>query len=129
MKKLIFLIAMAPFLVFSQGSNVAYKQFVTNAVCTTDSSFTVTVSDNYCWQLLINWSANDGTTATIKIQQTIDGVTWSDYAGISAVTVTGATGSQAFEDDMLTGNKIRVLFTHQAGKTCTLDCYYNFKRR
>ena len=130
MKKILFsLLIILPLVSISQGTNVVYKKFVTDAVCTTDSAFEFSVSENYSWQIMIKWSANDGTTSTVKIQQSVDGSTWLDYGGVSATTLTTATGYTAYEDDVLTGNKIRVLFTVQSGKTATLNCWYNLKRR
>jgi hypothetical protein len=130
MKKIfIALLIIFPLAVFSQGTNVVYKKFVTDAICSTDSAFSFTVSENYSWQILIKWSANDGTTSTVKIQQSVDGSTWLDYGGVSATTLTTAAGYTAYEDDVLTGNKIRVLFTVQSGKKATLNCWYNLKRR
>jgi hypothetical protein len=131
MKKIIsalLIVVLLPVVCLSQV-NRGYKQFVTNAVCTTDSAFEATFTDNYCWNILIKWSANDGTTSTVKLQQSIDGVTWFDYSGLDTTTITGATGSCSYEDSMLVGNKLRVLLTVQSGKKCTLNCYYNLKRK
>lgn len=129
MKKVLFILLFAiPVFTFAQGYPSATALFL-DAVCTTDTSFSVRVSHNYTWQILVLWSANDATTATVKIQSSLDGITWTDYANMSSHTLSGASGWVAFEDEYLSANYIRVYYTPQAGKTSTISGWYNFKSR
>lgn len=126
-KLLIFLILALPVFSFAQGYT-ATPLFV-NAVSTTDTSFVIRVSHNYTWNILVKWTANNATTATVKIQTSIDGTTYTDYANMSSVTLTGTTGWVTFEDEYLSANYIRVYYTHEAGKMSTISGWYNFKSR
>lgn len=129
MKKFLFILMLIPALCLGQ-SGLNYKRFVTNVVCNKDTSFALTVSDNYIWQILIKWSANTGDSSEVKIQQSIDGSTWSDYANLPSTTITGATGYVAYEDEYFTGRYMRVFYDNQGtNEHATINCYYNFKRR
>lgn len=130
MKRLAVIISILFTFYSGYSQNVMNKHFVISDTVTADTGYVVNISANYTWQILCLWSGNDGTAATLKIQQSIDGgTTWHDYAGLSATTITGATGSVAYEDWYLSGSKIRVLFTHETGKTCILNLWYNFKTK
>ena len=129
MKKFLFILMLVPILCVGQ-TNLNYKRFVTNAVCTKDTAFAITVNDNYYWQILIKWTSNTGDSSSVKIQQSIDNISWSDYAGFAATVPTGTTGFIAYEDEFFTGRYIRVYYDNAGtNELITLNCYYNFKRR
>jgi hypothetical protein len=127
MKKLFIILLFIPLL--GVGQNYVTKKFVVAHAATADTGYQFNVSENYTWQIVILWSSNNGTTGTVKIQQTVNGADWFDYANLESTTVTGTTGSVAYEDDRASGLKLRVLFTAESGKTATFNMWYNLKRR
>jgi hypothetical protein len=103
------------------------KQYFGPKKITQDTTIDLAISSNYSWAIQGNWSGNDGTTSTVTIQQSVDGTNFFDYSGLTATTVTGATGKFMYEDGMVTGSKLRVNIDIQIGKVFYLTLWYNLK--
>lgn len=127
MKKLLFLFALLPVLALGQTQTIT-KKFITNMTRTADTSVSFAIGDNYAWQVHVVWSSNDGTTSTVKMQQSVDGSHWTDLP-ISAGTITGTTGSISFEDSFSTALYYRLYIDMQSGKTSIFNCWYNLRRK
>jgi len=110
----------------AQGASVLSKQLVTSNTITSDTTYWIKTSNNYAWRLYVEWTGNDGTTSTmVPVTKTTATGHQSIYPGISAYTITGATGWQPFSDPLgQVDNYLGLYVDLQAGKTITLNVYY-----
>lgn len=100
MKKQILLVALSIMGLMTFGQNIeTHGVLITAKKVTQDTAIVLSIPTNQAWGIIARWTGGtfSGTTATIKCTKDY-GVTYQTYAGITAQTLSGATGSVAFED-------------------------------
>ena len=100
MKKLILTLALMIAGVLAVGQNIeTHGTLITAKKVTQDTAIVLQVPTNQAWGMVARWTSGTFSATTTTIKCTKDyGVSYQTYAGISAQTLTGATGSIAFED-------------------------------
>jgi hypothetical protein len=108
------------------SAQVARVRQLTADTITSDKTYWIETSNNYSWRLYVEWSGNDGTLTTmIPVTKTSSTGSSSNYPGISAYTITGATGYQSFSDpDGQTDSYLGLYVDVQSGKTVILKIWY-----
>ena len=126
MKKIALVLIFAFVGFFSNAQMPIVKQYVVNDTLTADTTYWIWTSTNYAWRLYIEYAINDGTTTTvIPVTKITSTATEQNYPGITAQTVSGASGTMSFSDpaghvDRYLGLKVDV----QSGKTVKMNVWY-----
>jgi len=131
MKKII-LIFIILFPLFAWTQNIEppiTKKLVNHIILTRDSTFVIPTPGDYIWRIDVGWSSNNATTSSIKIQSSIRGLVWNNYARMDTVIMSTAAGTQPFEDCYTSCNYLGICYRHQTGKVATLDIWYTLKQK
>jgi hypothetical protein len=127
MKRLFTLIALLAFTVSTLAQIGTPVKYFGSKKVTQDTTIDLSLSSNCNWSIGGNWTANSGTSA-LELQTTVDGTHYFTYYGISAISVTGATGEFMFEDSFVAGSKLRIKITIADASTYYLNLWVNYKK-
>ena len=96
MKKLLFILLLASFSCYAQQETLTFTVNVANIG--TDTTISLSLSDNAVWSAQVNTVSLTGTLdATFDLLQSNNAVDFNRLAGFSLLTLATATGSQSFE--------------------------------
>ena len=106
-------------------SQTIYSKFATNQIVkgvVEDTTMYLTISnqfigDQYQWLIWIDYSLLSGDSVVVTVQMSGNlGSSWTDYKdGSYTKTLTGTSGTEGFEDSMITGDYLRLKVS--TGKT------------
>ena len=134
MKKMLLVLILFAVGLSGFGQNVTTGKIATSLKITADTAINVQsaapFNNNYTWQLWAGWTSSVlAGVPYLKVQVSVDGTKWLNYANMDSVAITAVTQSKAFEDFILPSNYMRLYINMTTGDTLkSFNCWRTIKR-